>query len=115
LLSLVPLNLFARWSQGIFIIGVSGIMKLRLLARALRIDTDQARQQGVGQHLARVLESESLEALTLAGGFYALTGGFELLLAGMVFLIVDDTLQLALLVIMLLALAAMAWIYFQRR
>ena len=40
----------------------------------LKLDPDETRHQGIGQHLARVIESESLEGLALAGGFYALTG-----------------------------------------
>ena len=77
LLSVVPLGLFAMWSQGVFMVGVSGILKLRLLAGALKLDPDETRHEGIGQHLARVIESESLEGLVLTGGFYALTGDFR--------------------------------------
>src|SRR6185503_5649058 len=61
LLSLVPLAVFAMWSQGLFAIGVGGILKTQLLAGALKLDTDETRHQGIGQHLARVLESEAVE------------------------------------------------------
>ena len=57
---------------------------MQLLAGALKLDPDETRHQGIGQHLARVIESESLEALALTGGFYALTGVFDLLLAATV-------------------------------
>ncbi len=115
LLSLVPLGLFARWAQGVFIVGVSGIIKQRLLAGALKIDPDDARHQGVGQHLARVLESESLEALTLAGGFYAVAGLFEFLLASLILVASADYTQVALLWLTGAALALVTTIYFRGR
>ena len=52
LLSLVPLGIFAMWSQGVFMVGVSGILKMQLLAGALKLDADETRSQGVGQHFA---------------------------------------------------------------
>jgi ATP-binding cassette subfamily B protein len=114
-LSLVPLTLFARWAQGIFMIGVSGILKQRLLAGALQLDPNDTRHHGVGRHLARVLESESLEALSLAGGFYALTGGFELALAAIVFAVIGAKLHLTLLATVLVAFGVGAWVSFRRR
>ena len=99
LLSLVPLGLFAMWSQGVFMLGVSGILKLQLLAGALKLDPDETRHQGIGQHLARVIESESLEGLALAGGFYALAGVFDLLLAAAVLVATSRAAQSALLLL----------------
>ncbi len=58
LLMLVPLTLVAAWSQGVFAIGAGGFLKLRLLFGTLRLNPDEPRHQGVGQHLARVIESE---------------------------------------------------------
>jgi ATP-binding cassette, subfamily B, bacterial len=115
LLSVVPLGLFAMWSQGVFMLGVSGILKLRLLAGALKLDPDETRHQGIGQHLARVLESESLEGLILAGGFYAVTGIFDLLLAAAALGATGRVIELFLLLGLIACLAAAARMYFRRR
>ena len=71
LLMLVPLAFVAAWSQGVFAIGAGALLKLRLLFGALRLEPDETRHQGVGEHLARVIESESVESMVLAGGFFA--------------------------------------------
>ena len=115
LLSLVPLGLFAMWSQGVVMVGVSGILKMQLLAGALKLDPDETRHQGVGQHLARVMESGSLESLALTGGFYALTGVFDLILAATVLMTTSRTMHLGVLVATVIAMAALAVIYFRRR
>ena len=52
-----------------------------IAGRRVKLDPDETRHQGVGQHLARVMESGSVEGLALAGGFYALTAFFDLFLA----------------------------------
>jgi ATP-binding cassette, subfamily B, bacterial len=115
LLSLVPLGLFAMWSQGVFVLGISGILKLQLLAGALKLDADETRHQGVGSHLARVIESGSLESLALAGGFYALTAFFDLLLAAAVLVSLSRIVELA----VLLLFVALVWVigaaYFRAR
>ena len=115
LLSLVPLGLFARWAQGVFVVGVSGILKQRLLAGALKLDADETRHQGVGQHLARVLESESVEALTLSGGFYAIVGLFELTLAACAFLAIANYVALGLLVTASVVLGLIGAFYYRTR
>jgi ATP-binding cassette subfamily B protein len=115
LLSVVPLGLFAMWSQGVFMLGVSGILKLRLLAGALKLDPDETRHQGIGHHLARVIESESLEGLVLTGGFYAFTGAFDLLLAVAVLGGTGRVLQLVLLLSVIVALAGTSLAFFRRR
>ena len=45
---LVPLGLVAAWSQGVFAIGAGGLLKLRLLYGALRLEPDETRHQGSG-------------------------------------------------------------------
>lgn len=115
LLSLVPIALFARWAQGIFIVGISGILKQRLLGGALKLDPDETRHHGVGQHLARVLESEAVEALTLAGGFHAIAGVFEITVASIVFVAIEAYVSLGLLSLVLGALALTAAAHYWRR
>lgn len=114
-LGLVPLALFAMWSQGTLVLGIGGILKLQLLAGALKLDQDEIRHQGIGQHLGRVLESESVEALALAGGFYGLAGGFDLVLAVAVLIAAGNGVLVALLLMTIAVLSTIALVYYRRR
>src|SRR5262249_27598320 len=78
------LEAWASWLQGWLAISFGGLLKQRLLAGSLEMDTDQIRHQGVGQLLSRVLESESLEALSLTGGAATVLSAVELTLAAVV-------------------------------
>jgi ATP-binding cassette subfamily B protein len=113
LLSLVPLGILAMWSQGVFIVGVSGILKLQLLAGALKLDADETRSQGVGQHFARVIGCSSLEGLALAGGFYALTAFFDLSLAVGLFIGTGRWAAFAALLSFIAASCVIGFIYFK--
>lgn len=115
LLTLVPLNIFATWSQGVFALGVGGFLKLRLLAGALRLQTDETRHQGVGQHLARVIESEAVEAVALSGGFYAIAASFELVLAAAIFTVAANWVHLILLLSTIGLLVGLGISFFKRR
>src|SRR5262247_1426037 len=84
LLTLVPLRLLVTWAQGRFAIGAGVLLKRRLLAGALRLEPEEMRQQGAGQLLGRVIESEAVEALALSGGILGLVAGLELGLAAVV-------------------------------
>jgi ATP-binding cassette subfamily B protein len=84
LLTLVPLRLLVTWSQGWFAISAGGLLKRRLLAGALRLAPEEIRQQGAGQLLGRVIESEAVEALALSGGMLGLVAGLELGMAAAV-------------------------------
>ncbi len=84
LLTLVPLRLVSTWLQGLMGIGVGGLLKLRLLAGALRLEPDEIRHQGAGELLGRVIESEAVESLALSGGFLAMVAIIELAMAAVV-------------------------------
>lgn len=84
LLTLVPLRLVSTWLQGVIAIGVGGLLKLRLLAGALRLDPEELRHQGAGHMLGRVMESEAVESLALSGGFLALVAAIEVVMAAAV-------------------------------
>ena len=84
LLTTVPLRLLRTWWQGRIAIGIGGALKLRLLAGALRLEPDEVRNQGSGQFLGRVIESQLVESLALSGGFLALVAAIELLVAAIV-------------------------------
>jgi ATP-binding cassette subfamily B protein len=115
LLSLVPLALFAMWSQGVFMIGLSGILKIQMLAGALKLDADETRSHGIGRHFARVIDSSSLESLALAGGFYALTALFDLGLATAFLLASSRFAALAALVVFIAVVVVAGLVYFRAR
>jgi ATP-binding cassette subfamily B protein len=114
LLMLVPLGLLSAWSQGVFTIGAGGMLKLRLLYGALRLEPDDTRHQGIGHQLARVNESESIELLMLAAGFSALTVVVDLLIAAAIFIAASQVILLALLAGTLLITFVLGWSYWTR-
>ena len=59
-------------------------LKRRLLAGAFRLEPEEVRRWGVGQLLGRVIESDAVESLAVAGGFLALSAIVELLLTAAV-------------------------------
>lgn len=80
----VPLGMATIWLQGRFAIGASGLLKRRMLQGALRLTPDETRTDGVGRFIARINESEAVEALALGGGLSGALAIIELVLAGMV-------------------------------
>lgn len=79
-----PLGLIVSWSEGMFAIGLGGILKKRLLFGALKLDPAEIRHQGAGQLLGKVIESGALESMALAAGFAGLTALIDLVGAGVV-------------------------------
>jgi len=78
LATIVPVRLWVAWSQGMLAVSAGGLMKQRLLAGALNLDSDALRAEGLGRMLARSLEAEALESLSLSGGLAALLAVLEL-------------------------------------
>jgi ATP-binding cassette subfamily B protein len=83
-LTLIPLDLLSNWMLGIFTLSISALLKRRLLAGTLRLEPEEVRLDGTGQHLSRIMESEALESNLLSGAFLALLGIIDLLFAGIV-------------------------------
>jgi ABC-type multidrug transport system fused ATPase/permease subunit len=116
LLTLVPLRLLVTWAQGWFAIGAGVLLKRRLLAGALRLVPEEIRQQGAGQLLGRVIESEAVEALALSGGILGLVAGLELSLAAVVLGVGAGGGYQALLLLGWVGLTGLiGWRYVQRR
>ena len=62
---------FSGWRAAIsqaMSIAVSGLLKQRLIAGAVRLDGDSVRHEGAGGMLARVIETEAIESLAIGGG-----------------------------------------------
>ena len=79
LLATVPLRIMTETVGGTLAIRAGTLLKRRLLAGAFRLETHEVRRLGIGQLLGRVLESETIESLSVSGGFLALTACVELL------------------------------------
>jgi ATP-binding cassette subfamily B protein len=80
LISLLPFRLLQPWFAGLFSIKLGSLLKRRLLYGAMRLEPEEIRHSGVGQHLARVVESEALEQFALDGGVLSLMRTLDLLL-----------------------------------
>lgn len=84
LATIVPLRIFANWSQSVAGIGLGGLLKQRLLAGALELSPETIRRQGAGQLLGCAIESEMVESLALSGGLSSAVAVLELVLAAAV-------------------------------
>ncbi len=80
----IPFRMFASWYEGLFVIGVGGLLKQRLLQGALRLGPDELRHMGAGYHLGRVIESEVVESRALSGGVLTLVAVVELALSTLI-------------------------------
>ena len=73
----LPLNLAISWVQGNLALGAGVLLKQRLLLGTLKLEPGRIRQAGVGQLIARVDESQAVEALALGAGFASLAAVVE--------------------------------------
>lgn len=76
LVSIVPLQMASGWIAGLAALAFGARLKERLLTGALHLPIDEARSEGVGRHLGRVIESDVFEGSLLAG---AVTGAAALI------------------------------------
>jgi ATP-binding cassette subfamily B protein len=114
--TMVLLQLWAAWLQGLVAVAAGRLLKTRLLTGALRLEPDEIRHQGAGQLLGRVLESDAVEALAVGGGLQAVLAVVELAMAAAVLAVgAAGTWHLALLLGCSLAAAAGAWTHHRRR
>ena len=84
LATIVPLQVWTTWAQGALALSVGRLLKERLLVGAVRLDPEKVRDQGAGELLGRVLESDAVESLAIGGGLQASLAVVELLMSGAV-------------------------------
>jgi ATP-binding cassette subfamily B protein len=114
LVTLAPVRMLQTWLQGRIAIAGGGLLKVRLLAGALRLEPDEIRHRGAGQFLGQVIEAEAVESLALSGGFLALVAAIELILAGAVLAIgAGGPIHALLLAAWVLAAVWLGWRYFR--
>lgn len=115
LLSAIPIRLLGGYIDATLAIDVGGLLKMRLLAGALRMNVETVRREGVGQLLGRVMECQALEALAVNGGLAALIALMEL---GFAIWILGSGaggwLHLLLLAAWLAVTLALGWRYYRR-
>jgi ATP-binding cassette subfamily B protein len=80
LLTTIPLRVLETALQASIAIRAGALLKRRLLAGASRLDPEVVRGEGAGHLLARVLESETFEALALGVGFLAIGASIDVAL-----------------------------------
>jgi ATP-binding cassette, subfamily B, bacterial len=116
LLTLVPFRLLATWKQGAFAIGLGTLLKQRLLHGMLRMEPQEVRELGIGQHVGRVLESSSVESLAITGGLQALFAVIQLAVAALVLAAgASGRLEIELLALWSAVVLTVAWRYDRRR
>ncbi len=116
LATIVPLRIFANWSQSVAGIGLGGLLKQRLLAGALQLSPEHIRRKGAGQLLGCAIEAETMESLALSGGLTAAVASLEVVLAGVVLALGAGGLMHALLLAVWMGVGGLlAWRYKLRR
>lgn len=115
LLCMVPLRFIGGWLQGGMSIDAGTLLKQRLLAGALNMESQTIRQQGGGRLLSRVIESQALESLALNGGFAVLVALLELALAAWVLALgAGGVVHVLALLAWLIVTALLTWRYGRR-
>lgn len=116
LLTLIPVHMLAAWQQGKFAICCGWTMMRLLLEASFRLKPEEVRNQGAGQLLSRVLESEAFQSLALTGGLSGIVAVFQLIAAFALFTFVMKTWPLALALASWTALTvALGIVYHHRR
>ncbi len=116
LLTQIPFVAWSNNAQDAMAVGLGQIFKQRLLYGALRLEAEEVRQQGVGQFLGRVLETELLEQLALTGGFTLVLALLQLSAALVVLTLGAGGWSHALLLFgWLLLMLLFVWRYWRRR
>jgi ATP-binding cassette, subfamily B, bacterial len=109
LLGIVPLRTLTTWLQGSLAAELGMNLKRRLLLGALKSNSDEIRQQGVGSLLGQAFEAEAVENLALSGGITGLLSALEIAVSALVL----GSLSI-LLALWCLLTGAAAWHFFRR-
>jgi ATP-binding cassette subfamily B protein len=77
--TMLPIRAASTWYEGRIAVAAGSLLRKRLLHGAMRLRPDEMRRDGVGRHLSRVNESQTVESLALDGGLLSLAACVELL------------------------------------
>ncbi len=114
LLALIPLRVVAVRAQGYLTVGLSHLLKQRLLLGALRLDPDRIRHMGAGQFIGTLIESEAVEAFFLNGGFFLMVLAVIKLIFAVGIATTVGLLYFAVLTGYLGVTALVMWLYYRR-
>jgi ATP-binding cassette, subfamily B, bacterial len=115
LFTLLPLQALTSWYQALLAIGGGGLLKRHLLHGVLRLEPEEIRNQGAGQLLGRVIESEAVESLALNAGLVNLLAVIDLVVAGAVLKLgAGGWLHVALLAGWIIVAFVIGWSYWSR-
>ena len=98
------------WADKMIAFTVGRLVKERLFYGVLRLDLEEVQRAGVGQFLAWVIESETLEEAILGGGMMALGIFVSLLTTVVTLLIANSILMGVLLFFWLIVVGILSWI-----
>jgi ATP-binding cassette, subfamily B, bacterial len=116
LLTIAPVHTLAAWNQAKLAIHSSWVMMRTLLEGSFRLDPEDVRGQGAGQLLGRVLDTEALHTLALAGGLTGLIAVLQLVAAAALLVLGANAPWIALLLAGWIALTlGLGWVYYRRR
>jgi ATP-binding cassette subfamily B protein len=114
--TMVPFRMLSTWYEGRTAVAAGGLLKQRLLLGAMRLDPDETRRDGVGRHLARVLESEAVESLAMSGGLRSAAASLELVLAVVILALGSGGIRHSFLLVLTVgACYLIAWRYYVKR
>lgn len=69
----LPFGLGSAWVRGELALRLGNVFRRRLLLGATRLRPDEARADGVGTHLGRILDADAVEALAASAGVAGVT------------------------------------------
>jgi ATP-binding cassette, subfamily B, bacterial len=84
ILSIIPLRLMAGMINANITVDVASALKHRLMSGSLLVDHLDMRKKGIGQLMARVMESQALEQAAIGGSLTAVVAVVETVVAGWV-------------------------------
>lgn len=114
--TIVPVRIFANWSQSVAGIGLGGLLKQRLLAGALELPAEHIRRKGAGQLLGCALEAETVEQLAVTGGLASAVAVLEIGMSGAVLALgAGGRVHVVLLAVWVAVSGLLTWRYGKRR
>ena len=69
LLSVIPFKLYSQWCQCQISMNTGTFFKQRLIFGAMHLKQDEIRNEGPGQFMGRLMESEAFESMAIDGSF----------------------------------------------
>jgi ATP-binding cassette, subfamily B, bacterial len=115
LLTLIPVHMLAMWEQSKAAVSGAAVVMQLLLEGAFKLRPEEVKGAGVGQLLARVLDSEALQSLAMNGGLLALVAMIELIASTAILATVEAWVAAVLLLSWMALTVGLAFFYHRSR